>query len=281
MGPSAMRAAGLAARLRGLGHEVVDDGDFAVGIPERKPVGDEQARYANEIAKICERVADRVEKRLDEGWTPLVLGGDHSAAMGAIAGSARGEMRPGHGLGLIWFDAHADINTPQSSPSGNVHGMPLAYCFGLADGPPARLFRAGPILDPSRCVLMGTRSVDPGERTHLQDLGLRVLTMRAIDEDGMKRSIEKAIAWASDGGQALHVSLDMDVLDPTEAPGVGTPCRGGATYREAHLAMEILADSGLVRSMDVAEVNPILDSKNRTAELAVELVLSAFGLHIA
>jgi arginase len=277
MGPSAIRAAGLSSRLRQLGHEVRDDGDIAVGIPENRTVGDEKARYAGEIAKVCERLSKRVEAILQQAWTPLILGGDHSLAIGALAGCARG---PGS-LGLLWLDAHADINTPATSASGNVHGMPLAFCFGLAGGRLAKVVGNAPVMNPQNAVIVGLRDVDPGERANLALSGIHWLTMRHIDERGMRGVMEQALGWASQGVTGIHVSLDMDVIDPRDAPGVGTPRRGGLTYREAHLAMEMIADSGVLRSMDIVEVNPILDQENRTADLAVELALSAFGQRIA
>ena len=275
MGPSAIRAAGLSNRLGRLGCTVRDEGDVSVGIPENRAVGRANARYATEIAKVCERLADRVEGFLSEGWTPLVLGGDHSLAVGTLTGAARGRR-----TGLLWLDAHADINTPETSTSGNVHGMPLAHFFGLAKGRLARVAGDVPPIGPENAVLIGLRNVDPGERDNLQQSGVHVLTMRDIDERGLRGVMEQALLWASRGTDGIHVSMDMDVVDPAEAPGVGTPRRGGLTYREAHLAMEMIADSRLLGSMDVVEVNPILDQANRTAELAVELVLSAFGQEI-
>ena len=275
MGPSAIRAAGLSSGLSDLGHQVRDDGDVAVGIPENRAVGRPDARYATEIAKVCERVAQRVEGFLSDGWTPLILGGDHSLAIGTLAGSARGRR-----IGLLWFDAHADINTPETSTSGNVHGMPLAYCFGLAQGRLGRIAGDRPPIRPDNSALVGLRDVDPQERNNLRIAGVRTLTMRDVDERGARWVMEQALEWASRETDGIHVSFDMDVVDPAEAPGVGTPRRGGLTYREAHLAMEMVADSGLLRSMDVVEVNPILDEANRTADLAVELVLSAFGKKI-
>lgn len=275
MGPSAIRAAGLSSGLGDLGHQVRDDGDIAVGMPENRAVGRRNARYATEIAKVCERLAPRVESLLSDGWTPLILGGDHSLAIGTLTGSARGQQ-----IGLLWFDAHADINTPETSESGNVHGMPLAYFFGLAQGRLGRI--AGDIqpMRPGNAVLIGLRDVDPHERSNLRIAGVHALTMRDVDERGMRAVMQQALEAASRETDGIHVSLDMDVVDPAEAPGVGTPRRGGLTYREAHLAMEMVADSGLLRSMDVVEVNPILDERNRTADLAVELVLSAFGQKI-
>lgn len=275
MGPSAIRAAGLSSGLSDLGHQVRDDGDIAVGIPENRAVGRRDARYATEIAKVCERLALRVESFLSDGWTPLILGGDHSLAIGTLAGSARGRR-----IGLLWFDAHADINTPKTSGSGNVHGMPLAYLFGLAQGRLGRVAGDVQPMRPDNAVLIGLRDVDPQERNNLRIAGVHALTMRDVDERGMRSVMEQALEWASRATDGIHVSFDMDVVDPAEAPGVGTPRRGGLTYREAHLAMEMVADSGLLRSMDVVEVNPILDERNRTADLAVELVLSAFGQKI-
>ncbi len=276
MGPSAIRAARLSSRLRSLGHDVRDDGDVTVGIPETRAVGNKDARYATEIAKVCERLAARVENMLGEGWTPLVLGGDHSLAIGSTAGSARGAR-----IGLLWFDAHADINTPHTTPSGNVHGMPLAYCLGLAKGRLARVAGERPAFQAANATLIGLRDVDIAERESLKSSGVHWLTMREIDEQGMRGAMQQALAWSTQGVDGIHVSLDMDVMDPSEAPGVGTPRRGGLTYREAHLAMEMIADSGLLRSMEVVEVNPILDNANRTADLAVEMVLSALGARIA
>ena len=280
MGPSAIRAAGLERRLEQLGYVVEDGGDVAVGLPETRPEGDHRARYLEEIARVCARTARRVEHQLDAGATPLTLGGDHSIAVGTLAGVARHAAKRGEKVGLLWLDAHADINTPETSPSGNVHGMPLAYCFGLAGGPLAKVAADPPLTPPESTVLFGVRDLDPGERLHVRQLGLRVITMREIDEMGVRAAMGQALAWASEGTDGFHVSLDLDWLDPTEAPGVGSPCRGGVTYREAHLAMELIADTGLLRSLDVVEVNPILDVANGTAELAVELTLSAFGKRI-
>ena len=276
MGPSAIRAAGLLHRLANLGCSVRDEGDLSVGIPENRAVGRANARYATEIAKVCERLADRVEGFLSDGWTPLILGGDHSLAVGSLTGAGRGRQ-----TGLLWFDAHADINTPETSASGNIHGMPLAHFFGLANGRLARVAGDVPPIRPENAVLIGLRDVDQGERDNLRRSGVRVLTMRDIDERGLPQVMEQALLWASSGTDGIHVSIDMDVVDPVDAPGVGTPQRGGLTYREAHLAMEMIADSGLLLSMDLVEVNPILDEINRTAELAVELALSAFGQRIA
>lgn len=280
MGPSAIRAACLAERLAALSVQVEDSGDAAVVIPETRCPGEENARYLAEIAQVCQGVARSVESFLDEGWTPLTLGGDHSIAVGALLGAARSFRKRGERLGLIWFDAHSDLNTPETSPSGNVHGMPLAYALGAGSGALAEILDPCPLAAPRSTALVGVRDVDPGERRTIESLGVRVFTMRAIDESGLRATVEEAIRVASEGTAGFHVSLDMDFVDPREAPGVGTPKRGGVTYREAHLAMELVADSGAMRSMDVVEVNPILDIGNQTAELAVELVLSAFGKSI-
>jgi arginase len=280
MGPSAIRAALLGERLRGLGLEVADDGDIDVEIPETRGPGDERARYAAEIAEVCREVRRVVAARAAAGWTPLVLGGDHSLSLGTLGGAAEALRERGEALGLLWFDAHADMNTPETTPSGNVHGMALAYAMGLGTGPLAALAEPEPFVEPGRAVLVGLRDVDPGEREAIARCGIRAFTMREIDERGIRAVMDEALAIVTAGTAGFHASLDLDFLDPREAPGVGTPVRGGATYREAHLAMEKIADSGRLLSMDVVEANPILDTANRTAELAVELALSAMGKRI-
>ncbi len=279
MGPSAIRAAGLGAKLRGLGLEVRDEGDVAVKLPETQASGDERARFAAEIAETCREIASAVEGCVTRGRTPVVLGGDHSLALGSLAGASQAASRRGQRPGLIWLDAHADMNTPETTPSGNVHGMPLAYALGLGRGALAELVDE-PLVAAENAVLIGARDLDPGERQAIERTGLRVMTMRQLDERGIRASMEEALAIASAGSRPFHLSLDLDFLDPREAPGVGTPCRGGATYREAHLALEMVADSGRMLSLDLAEVNPILDTANQTAELAVELALSALGKRI-
>jgi arginase len=265
MGPSAIRAAGLGARLRGLGLEVEDDGDVDVELPETHGMGDERARYAPAIAETCREVSRNVGNRLRQGWTPLALGGDHSLAMGTIGGAAR---------------ALRERNTPETTPSGNVHGMPLAYALGLGRGVLASLVEPDPFVAVRNAVIVGVRDLDPGERELIEKAGLRVITMRQIDERGIRAAVETALGIARNGTAGFHVSLDLDFVDPREAPGVGTPCRGGATYREAHLAMEMIADTRGLVSMDLVEVNPILDTANQTAELAAELALSAMGKRI-
>jgi arginase len=280
MGPSAIRVARLHQRLAELGYEVIDFGNVAVDQPEASPVGREQARYLAQIARTCKRLAQRVEGVLAEGVFPLVLGGDHSVAVGTIAGVARHLRREQRKVGVIWVDAHADMNTPETSPSGNVHGMPLACCVGM--GPRALTHLAGfaPLVEAENVALVGVRDVDQLEKPHVRRSGVKAFTMRHIDERGVLAVIREAIAIAGDGTAGIHVSLDMDAVEPQEAPGVGTPVRGGLTYREAHLVMEVLCDAGLLVSMEVVEVNPIMDESNRTATLAVELIMSAMGKRI-
>ena len=280
MGPSAVRVAGLEARLEALGHVVEDGGNVAVAIPEQKKEGDPHAKYLKEITATCTKHAEMVEKTLEAGKVPVVLGGDHSVAAGTVAGVAQFYRKQHQKVGLIWIDAHADINTPDSSPSGNVHGMPLAAIVGL--GPPelSNILDFSPKIDPDNCVLVGVRDIDATEKENVRKAGIKVFTMRDIDERGMRTVIEEALRIAGRGTAGYHISLDMDWIDPEDAPGVGTPVRGGATYREAHLAMEIIADHGRMLSFEIVEVNPVIDEHNRTANLAVELALSAFGKKI-
>lgn len=281
MGPSAVRVAGLERHLRALGHSVRDGGNIRVELAETRTRGDEKAHYLSEIAETCTSTAQAVIETLEAGETPLVLGGDHSMAAGSVSGMAEFYRRRQEKIGLIWLDAHSDFNTPESSPSGNVHGMPLASLVGLGPRELTHICGDAPKIDASNAVLVGVRSIDKVERENLLRAGLRgIFTMREIDERGMRSVMEEAIRMASEGTVGYHVSLDLDWLDPEEAPGVGTPVRGGATYREAHLAMEIVADHGGMLGMEMVEVNPILDERNQTAELAVELACSAFGLRI-
>jgi len=280
MGPSAVRVAGLEARLEQLGHVVEDAGNITVAIAEQKKEGDPHAKYLKEITATCIKQADLVLKTLEAGKVPLVLGGDHSVAAGTVSGVAEFYRRQEQKIGLIWIDAHTDINTPDSSPSGNVHGMPLAAIMGL--GPPelANVLNFSPKVPPENCVLVGVRDIDAIEKENVRRAGIDVFTMRDIDERGMRTVMEEALRIAGRGTAGYHVSLDMDWVDPEDAPGVGTPVRGGATYREAHLAMEIIADHGRMLSFEIVEVNPVIDEHNRTADLAVELALSAFGKKI-
>jgi arginase len=281
MGPSAMRVAGLEARLEALGHHVTDGGNIRVEIAETQTLGNEKARYLKEIAETCTRTAEAVVKTLDEGKIPLLLGGDHSVAVGSVSGVAEYYRRQGQKIGLVWIDAHGDINTPETSPSGNVHGMPLAALLGMGPEALTKIFGYAPKVVAENAVLIGVRDIDAGERENLRRAGMTaVYTMRDIDERGMRAVMEEALRAAGDGTAGYHVSLDMDWIDPEDAPGVGTPVRGGATYREAHLAMEILADHDHMLSFELVEVNPVIDEHNRTADLAVELACSAFGKKI-
>ena len=280
MGPSAIRAAELQRRLDALGYEVEDAGDLAVVIPETHPVGDTRVRYEKAISEVCRRMAKNIEAAMEAGLFPITLGGDHSFAIGTVGGAGRYFQKRDQKMGIIWLDAHADMNTPDISPSGNVHGMSLACCVGLGSPALAQLLGEGPIVQPEHVVLVGVRDVDEQEKGNVRRSGIHLFTMREVDEVGMRNVMEEAVQIAGHETAGFHVSLDMDFVDPREAPGVGTPCPGGVTYREAHLAMEIIADSARMRSFEVAEVNPILDSGNQTANLAVELALSAFGKRI-
>jgi len=280
MGPSAVRVAGLEARLEALGHAVEDGGNVAVALPEQKKEGDKHAKYLKEITATCTKHAELVTKTLEIGKVPIVLGGDHSVAAGTVAGVAGFYRRQKQKIGLLWIDAHSDINTPDTSPSGNVHGMPLAAIMGLGPSELSNIFDFSPKVLPENCVLIGVRDVDAHEKENIRRAGVEVFTMRDIDERGLRTVIEEALRMAGRGTAGYHVSLDMDWIDPEDAPGVGTPVRGGATYREAHLAMEIIADHARMLSFEIVEVNPVIDEHNRTADLAVELTLSAFGKKI-
>jgi arginase len=280
MGPSAVRVAGLEARLEAIGHVVEDAGNITVAIPEQKKEGAANAKYLKEITATCTKSAEMVLKTLEAGKVPLILGGDHSVAAGTVSGVAEFYRRKNQKVGLLWIDAHSDMNTPESSPSGNVHGMPLASIMGLQPDELANIFNFSPKVQPENCVLVGIRDVDSFEKENIRKSGVSVFTMRDIDERGMRSVMEEAIGLATKGTAGFHVSLDMDWIDPEDAPGVGTPVWGGATYREAHLAMEIIADSGGMLSFEIVEVNPVIDEHNQTADLAVELALSGFGKKI-
>lgn len=280
MGPSALRVANLNKRVASLGYQVEDLGNVPVHQPESVSAGAAHAKYLPEIAATCERLAVLVERCAEQRKMPLVLGGDHSVAIGTVAGISNYFRKSNQKIGLIWVDAHADMNTPETSPSGNVHGMPLACCIGLGPEPLTRLLGYSPKVDPRQVALVGLRDVDAMERPHVRDSGVKAFTMREIDERGLRAVMEDAIRIASKDVAGFHLSLDMDYVDPHDAPGVGTPIRGGATYREAHLAMEMICDSGGMVSMEVVEVNPVIDEVNRTADLAVELVMSALGKKI-
>lgn len=280
MGPSAIRVANIHRRIASLGYKVEDLGNVAVEQAESSPAGPKRARYLAQIAETCLRLAEKVERAAAQGKVPLVLGGDHSIATGSISGIAHHFHKRGEKVGVIWVDAHADMNTPQTSPSGNVHGMPLACLVGKGPKALTHLFGYAPKIDPRNVALVGVRDVDILEAPHVKKSGVRAFTMRDIDEKGLPRTMEEAIDIASAGTAGIHLSFDMDSVDPAEAPGVGTPVRGGITYREAHLAMELISDAAKLVSLEVVEVNPVLDIANRTADLAVELMMSALGKRI-
>jgi arginase len=280
MGPSAVRVASLNARLAALGYQVEDFGNVPVRQAEATPEGDPRAKYLSQIASTCQTLATQVKGALEHGSMPLVLGGDHSIAVGTASGVSQYCRERGRKIGLIWLDAHADMNTPESSPSGNVHGMPLASIVGMGPRELTHLFDYAPKVEPRNAVIVGLRDVDQMEKPHVRQSGVRAFTMREIDERGLRAVMDEAIRLASDGTTGFHLSLDMDFVDPRDAPGVGTPVRGGVTYREAHLAMEMICDSGKMLALEVVEVNPVIDEVNRTADLAVELVMSALGKRI-
>ena len=280
MGPSAIRIAGMGARLTELGHMVVDEGDIVIKNIEELKVGNERARYLPEIARAATAVARKVERIIGLKHFPLVLGGDHSIAVGTVSGIAAFAHSQGKKLGLLWIDAHGDINTPESSPSGNIHGMPLAALLGF--GAPELTSVGGPTpkVDPANVALVGIRSLDAGEKKRLKETGVQVHTMSDLDRHGVPSVMKRALTQVTAGTDFVHVSLDLDAVDPSVTPGVGTPVKGGLDYREAHLIMEVIADAGVMTSFEVVEVNPILDERNASAEFAVELVQSAFGKKI-
>ena len=281
MGPSAVRVAGLGRRLAALGYNVADLGNVYVSQAESvSDAGASNAKYLAQIAESCGNIANMVSGALTSGQMPIVLGGDHSIAAGTVAGIANSLRQRDQTVGLLWIDAHADMNTPGSSPSGNVHGMPLACCVGQGPAELVDLLGFAPKVDATNVALVGIRDVDELERNQMTATGVRAFTMRDIDERGLRDVMRDAIAVVSNGTAGFHLSLDLDFVDPQFALGVGTPVRGGATYREAHLAMEMICDSGKMLSMEVVEVNPVIDEVNRTAELAVELILSALGKKI-
>jgi arginase len=275
MGPSAIRYAGLDERLAALGLTVEDLGNVEVGVAEATEEGDPRARFLGEIKEVSARLAAQVREAAEGGAVPVVLGGDHAVAIGTLAGLA---SAPGPG-GVLWFDAHADLNTPETSPSGNVHGMPLAAALGLASETFASDAWRLPALDPDHVALLGLRSLDVGERDLVKELGIAAYTMSDFDRRGVEAVVREALERVT-GAAFVHVSLDMDVVDPESAPGVGTPVRGGLSYREAHLAMELVAEGSAFGSLEIVEVNPVLDRENATGRLAVELAASAFGERI-
>jgi arginase len=280
MGPSALRYADLNERLTELGYDVQDLGDLDVIIPETRHFGDPHAKYLKEISDACTRLANLVLEIHEDGRTPLVLGGDHSIAVGTVSGMSESFRRNSRKLGLLWFDAHADFNTPAISPSGNVHGMPMAGIMGY--GPPelSQVFGFAPKIRPEHAAMIGIREVDPGERELVKQSGVRVFTMKEIDRRGIGSVMDEAISIVTNGTDGFAATLDADFLDPYESPGVATPVRGGADYREAHLAMEMIADTKKMVSFEITEINPILDVQNKTAHFGMELILSAFGKQI-
>src|SRR4051812_5917721 len=281
MGPSAMRIAGLGERIAALGYTVLDKGDLPTPIPETQELRDERKKYIRDIAKICQRVYQLSLASLEEGAMPIVLGGDHSIAAGSVAAVAEWAKKTRNlPVGLLWIDAHGDMNTPATSPSGNVHGMPLAALLGSEPAELAKIGTFSPKVRPEHTVLVGIRNLDEREKVAVRNSGVHVFTMKDIDRQGIASIAEQAVTLAASGTAGVHVSFDIDVCDPLIAPGVGTPVKGGLDYREAHMVMEIVADSGLLTSLDLVEVNLTLDVRNTTAELGAELALSALGLKI-
>jgi arginase len=280
MGPSAFRIAGLGERLTALGMTVIDEGDLVAPIPETKAAGDPHKKYIREIAKVCERLYKSALAALDKGGVPLVLGGDHSLAAGSVAAAAMHLREKSQPLGLIWVDAHADMNNPGSTESGNVHGMPLAALLGTGPSELAHFAGTAPAVSARHTVLVGIRNLDEVEKQIVRQSKVHAFTMKEVDRLGVAEVMERAIAIASKGTGGFHVSYDLDACDPSVAPGVGTPVKGGLSYREAHVVMEMVAESGKLTSLDLVEVNPTLDIKNTTAELGIELALSALGKSI-
>ena len=281
MGPSALRIAGVGERIAALGCPVVDKGDLPAPIPETQEQRDERKKYIRDIAKVCQKLYQLSLAALDEGAMPLVLGGDHSLAAGSVSASADWAKKTRNlPIGLLWVDAHGDMNTPATSPSGNVHGMPLAALLGPEPSELARIGNVSPKALPEHTVIIGVRNLDEREKVAVRDSRVHVFTMKDIDRQGIASVVERAVNLAGNGTAGVHVSFDMDVCDPLIAPGVGTPVKGGLDYREAHMVMEIVADSGLLTSLDLVEVNPTLDVRNTTAQLGTELALSALGMKI-
>ena len=277
MGSSALRIAGIGDRIAGLGWQVVDRGNVITPVPETRASRHDHKRYIREISRVCQRLYQTAQTALDAGALPVVLGGDHSLAAGSVAASAAHAKRRRKRVGLIWVDAHGDMNTPATTTSGSVHGMPLAALVGPEPAELAQIGGFAPKVTPSRTVLLGVRNLDPAEKERIHASGIRVFTMNDIDRRGLASVAEEAIAVAGRGTASIHVSFDLDACDPAIAPGVGTPVKGGLNYREAHILMELIAESGKLKALDLVEVNPIVDTNNMTAHLATELALSALG----
>jgi len=280
MGPSALRIAGIGERLAALGRTVADKGDLIAPIPETKAERDPKKKFVREIARVCQRLYQQVYQAHEQGALPVVLGGDHSLAAGSAGASADFAAARGQQIGLLWVDAHGDMNTPATTSTGNVHGMPLAALIGPEPAELSKIGARSPKVRADKTVLIGVRNLDLQERTRIRDAGVHVFTMKDIDRDGIATVMERALAIAGRDTQGIHVSFDVDVCDPVIAPGVGTPVKGGLDYREAHMVMEMIADSQRLLALDIVEVNPILDTQNQTAILAVELAASAFGQRI-
>ncbi|MBK5257422.1 MAG: arginase [Vicinamibacteria bacterium] len=281
MGPSAFRVAGIHQAVRDLGIAIEDFGDIEAEVAETREPGNPNLKYLKEIRATCVTLRNVVSRTMDDGMIPVVLGGDHSIAMGTIAGVSRHFRKRKEKAGLVWLDAHADANTEHTSPTGNIHGMPMAVCLGLGARELLSIYDAkGPMIEGDRAAIIGLRSVDIKERANVAQVGIGAFTMRHIDERGMRAVMEASIQRAMNGTAGIHVSIDLDAVDPDEAPGVGTPSPGGISYREMHLAMEMLSDTNRVCSVELVEVNPILDRANQTAKLGVELLCSLLGKKI-
>jgi arginase len=280
MGPSAVRIAGIGEKLSALGRRVVDKGDLPAPIPETRTLRDPRKKYIREIARVCQKLYQQVYQSHQEGALPIVIGGDHSLAAGSVGASADFAAAHSGEVGLLWVDAHGDMNTPATSTSGNVHGMPLAALLGPEPAELSKIGLRSPKMRPDKTVLIGVRNLDDLEKGQIRESGIHVFTMKEIDQHGIAAIMERALAIAGAGTSGIHVSFDLDVCDPTIAPGVGTPVKGGLDYREAHMVMEMTADSGRLVALDLVEVNPILDIQNQTAILAAELALSAVGMRI-
>ena len=280
MGPSALRIVGLGAAIRDMGYTLAVEEDIVVPAMETRSIEDSEARFKPQILSVCTELAGRVKEIMEDGDFPLVIGGDHSIAMGTVSGTAAHYRERGEEMGLIWFDAHGDMNTPGASPSGNIHGMPLAHLLGLGDPDLSGIGGFSPKLNPEKVALIGIRDIDAGERRIIRESGINVFTMRDIDEQGMARVARQTMEIVTDGTSGFHVSFDVDGCDPSVIPGSGTLVPGGVRFREAHLLLEYCADSRQMTSMEVVELNPFLDQGNVSAERTLHLILSALGKSI-